>query len=116
MKNGLNPNSIKNPKPIKKGEVRNPYGKSGKDGKALMKELLDNITESGRSAAVDIAQKQIDNARRGDLDAAVFVFSYAYGRPGQQLDVSVSNKAEEIASMFPTPEELENALLAKNNP
>ena len=115
MKRGLNPNSLKNLKPTKKGEVRNPAGRPP-EGKTLMKELLAQMTETGRSAAVDIAQKQIDNARRGDLDAAVFVFSYAYGRPGQQLDVSVSNKAEEIASMFPTPEELENALLSKNNP
>lgn len=52
----MNPKSINNLKPIAKGEVKNPYGRKGKDGKGGLslknefKRFIENMEEADRDA------------------------------------------------------------------
>jgi hypothetical protein len=58
--------------------------------------------------------KQIEQAKRGELDSAMFCFHTAFGRPGQALDVTFSDKQEQLKALFPTREELEQSLAETN--
>lgn len=113
MKREISKASLANLRPAKKGEVRNPKGITHICGKTLARNMLlrvDKFSADGLTEAETIFAKQIEHAKRGDLDAAMFCFHTAFGRPGQALDVSFTDKAEQIRALFPTDDELKQSL------
>lgn len=88
----VNPNSLKNLKPIKKGEVRNPKGR-----KAVLPELEKIIAEAlsqtkeGLTAAEAILQSLIERAVNGDNKAAEILLDRAYGKAKQTVDMQTDN-------------------------
>lgn len=89
--------------PIQPGEIRNPYGRAGKDGlggktaksiKSLLERKLHEIDEeTGKTAAEMIIEQVIRQAKRGDLKAIDVLFDRTMGKPKQEIDNNINSSA-----------------------
>lgn len=85
-----------NLKPIKPGEIKNPWGRAGKDGlggrtskslKELLKEKINEIDEeTGKSIAELIIEQGLRQAKRGDIKFIELVFDRLEGKPQQYIE------------------------------
>lgn len=97
MSNRGNPQNLI---PVKPGEVRNKWGRAGKDGLGgrttkslleLLKEKVNEIDEeTGKSIAELIIDQGLRQAKRGDLKFIELVFDRLEGKPKQQIDQTVN--------------------------
>lgn len=86
--------------PAKKGEIKNPYGRAGKDGlggktskslKELLKQKINEIDEeTGKSFAELIIEQGIRQAKRGDLKFIELVWDRLEGKPQQYIDQNIT--------------------------
>lgn len=85
----VNPKSIKNLNPAKKGEVRNPNGAPKKlpDLDLLMAEVLSEETK-GKPAAYQILIALRKKAAKGDIRAAEVLMNRGYGLPKQSHELT----------------------------
>lgn len=87
-------------KPIKPGEVRNPYGRKGRDGlggrtskslKELLERKLDEIDEeTGKSQAEIIIEQMVRQAKRGDSKFIEMAFDRTLGKAPQYIENNVT--------------------------
>lgn len=85
----VNPKSIKNLKPAKKGEVRNPKGRPPELPALdiLIAEVLGE-EKDGLTAAKAILLKIRQKATSGDLRAAEILLDRGYGKAKQSLEIT----------------------------
>src|SRR5688500_10532499 len=84
----VNPKSLKNLKPAKKGDVRNTNGKPRKLPQldVLLAEVLGE-DKDGITAAEAILKVLRAKAAKGDIRAAEMLFDRAYGKAKQELSI-----------------------------
>jgi hypothetical protein len=83
MKQGTHPNSLKNLKPCRKGEIRNP------NGKPALPDLKQLIVETGDiTVAMTMLHKQ---AAKGNVKAIQELFDRGYGKPNQTVETKNVN-------------------------
>jgi|LakMenEpi03Aug12_release.lakeMendotaPanAssembly.Ray.scaffolds.fasta_scaffold1311400_2 hypothetical protein len=72
----------------KKGQCPNPKGRPKKcpELNELMALILSE-EKDGKSAAEAILMSMRSKATKGDIKAAEFLFSYAYGKPTQKVEM-----------------------------
>ena len=83
----INPKSLKNLKPAKKGEVRNPKGAKPKI--PALDDLLAKVLgdeQNGLTAAEAILKALRGKAIKGDIRAAEVLLDRAYGKAKQPVD------------------------------
>ncbi len=107
-----NPNSLKNLKPIKPGEVRNPNGwpkgkrhtdtlfelAMAKFSEALLKTVNNKrkvkklkpltLEQYDADPELDMWMKQVEKARNGDTKAFELISSYRHGKPKQSIELT----------------------------
>lgn len=96
----VNPKSLKNLRPLKKGEKgRNPKGRPKKLPKLeeLLADVLGETNGQGIEAAKGILMALRAKAAKGDVRAAELLLDRAYGKPKQTIDV---NETETIVVDF----------------
>lgn len=104
--------------PPKKGEIRNPWGRAGKDGMGgkttkslleLLKEKVNEIDEeTGKSIAELIIDQGLRQAKRGDLKFIELVFDRLEGKPKQQIDQTVNGSGLGVVILPNKNIEIEN--------
>lgn len=93
-------NKYSNLIPAKKGEIRNPWGRHGKDGlggrtsKSLKELLIEKINEideeTGKSVSELIIEQGLRQAKRGDLKFIEMLWDRLEGKPRQSIDQNIS--------------------------
>jgi len=80
-----NPRAKDNLKPFQKG----PDPRRNLDGRPISVEnvMKEAATDDDK---IQIAKKQVEKAKEGDLNSAAFVFGYLWGKPNQQTDVNMT--------------------------
>ena len=81
-----------NLRPVKKGEVRNPLGKNGRDRSDYVVGILSE-TDKGRPYIWHIVQAQIKRARRGSDVAAKTLIDHFKGRAKVEVDLTSSDRS-----------------------
>lgn len=91
---GFNPNSLKNLKPAKKGEVRNKTGRPKKLPKLdeLLAEVLGD-TEEGKTHAQTILEALVKKANSGDVKAAALLLDRGWGKVKEQIDITTNEES-----------------------
>jgi hypothetical protein len=91
---GYNPNSLKNLKPAKKGEVRNKTGRPKKLPKLdeLLAEVLGD-TEEGKTQAQTILEALVKKANSGDVKAAALLLDRGYGKVKENIDITTNDES-----------------------
>lgn len=89
----VNPRSLQNLKPPKKGEVRNPKGAKKKlpELDSLLADVLGE-QKDGIEAAKAILMALRAKATKGDVRAAEVLLDRAYGKAKQSVDVTTDGK------------------------
>jgi hypothetical protein len=65
--------------PAKKGEIRNPYGRNGKDRRLkLSAAIVEHFDEHDKAAVIKAV---ITEAQNGNIKAAEFLFDRVFGKP-----------------------------------
>jgi len=79
--------------PIKPGEVRNPTGKNGREGRAEMSQFLKepSETDKGKTRFRRVLEKLYAKAIAGDTQAAKTLVEQHIGKPQQAVDLSSDN-------------------------
>ena len=90
-------------KPVKKGQILNPWGRCGKDGnggktsktlKDLLKQKINEIDpETGKSFAELIIEQGLRQAKRGDLKFIELLWYRLEGKPRQEIDQTITGNS-----------------------
>jgi hypothetical protein len=90
----LSPNSLKNLKPVKKGEVRNPNGRP-KSLPKLDELLLDVLTDTqeGKTQAKLILEALVKRAKAGDTKASALLMDRAWGKVREHIDITTNDES-----------------------
>ena len=91
MKRIMHPNSLKNLRPAKPGEVRNPKGSLKKADCLLdcIKEELSKLSLNGIDTNEQIiAGVLVGMATKGNVRAVELMMSYLHARPAQGIDLN----------------------------
>ncbi len=103
----LNPKSLENLKPPKKGEVRNPNGrpKGAQSIKTVLRKWLEaeqEIQHPFTKEKVSLTQldiitlEQLKKARKGDTHAYKTLLDRLFGKPKQTIDIDHTTDGEPI--------------------
>lgn len=104
----MNPNSINNLKPFKKGEDSPNRNKKGRPKIPSLKKIIaevlgDEAEVNGEkiSAAKAVLVAQLKKAIRGDVKAAEFLFNRGYGKPVESIDHTTKGDKLPAAPVYP---------------
>lgn len=105
-----------NLRPIKPGEVRNPFGRAGRSGmggktaktlKELLESKLEEIDEeTGKSAAEIIIEQLVRQAKRGDGKFIELAFDRTLGKAPQYIENNVTGCGLGVV-ILPNKEEID---------
>ncbi len=87
LKKGLKSNQIKDLVPVHMTFTKG--NKLAANSKAFQQALKRAIAQSDGEALRDIADAQLERARRGDLPAAIFIRETLDGKPSQTIDAAL---------------------------
>jgi hypothetical protein len=80
-------------RPAKKGEVRNPLGKNGRERSDYVVGVLSELDKAGRPVIWHILQAQIKRARRGSDVAGKTLIEHFKGKPKAEVDLTSSDRS-----------------------
>lgn len=121
---GINPNSLKNLKPISNGEVRNPKGRpKGALGlsttvRIMLEQKVEVFDKNGKSMGKQrykdiIAKKLLGKATEGNLRAVELLFDRTEGAPTQKIEMnadlshSLSSMSDKIQQTLSSGDEVD---------
>jgi len=118
---GMNPNSLKNLKLIKPGQVLNPKGKPKGvvDFVTLFRKLLTEENSSGQSIAEILVAKIVNQALKGDFKQQNLIIDRTNGKvpfriAGSQGDDLFAASNETIEKVFANPKAMDLAIKLSN--
>jgi hypothetical protein len=80
-------------RPAKKGEVRNPLGKNGRDRSDYVVGILSEPDSKGKPQIWHVVQAMIRRARRGSDVAGNNLVNHFKGRPKVEIDLTSSDRS-----------------------